>query len=217
MVRSIVLNVTAMPLARPDAGDGEAETDSIRRITLMTPVARMLASEIGISHFQAIDLELILAKAGEGPTEPDHDEDQDADLGKENAGSEDVELRLAQARGPIAAEEQGGGDGREREHVGELGQEEEEKPKAAVLGDVTHHEFGLGDRHVEGNSGELGQRGDHEDGEPDELDDDEGHPQRPAVLREPVRLGVDDAGQRHRPRHDDHARQPPGSRAARRR
>ncbi len=162
----------------------------------------MLASEIGTSHFQAMVCSWSSRKRGKVQRNQIMTKDQDADLGEENARPEDVEHPLAQARGPVAAEEESGGDGREREHVGELGQEEEEKAKAAVLGDVSHHQFGLRDRHVEGNSRELSQRGDHEHGEADELHDDKGHPQAPAVLGEPGRLGIDDAGQRHRPGHD---------------
>ena len=70
---------------------------------------------------------------------------------------------------PVSAEEEGDRDCRQGEHVGELGQEEEEEPEAGVLGEIAHHQLGLGDRHVEGDPAQLGERSDHEDPEADEL------------------------------------------------
>ena len=62
-----------------------------------------------------------------------------------------------------AAEEERGGERRERERGAELADEEEEEAEARVLDHVAGDELALGDGHVERRLRELGLRGDEEE------------------------------------------------------
>src|SRR6478735_6219559 len=139
--------------------------------------------------------ELVVAHARQGATQPDEDEHEHPQLGGEPqqappAAAEHVVVdRRDERRGLPATEEQGGGQGRDGEHVDVLAEEEHGEAHRGVLGVEATGQLALALGEVEGQAVGLADHGDDVDGEAEERREDV--PER--ALRR------DDGRGRHRP------------------